>query len=50
MFMNLEIVDGKKETNPTYANWRKDDMLLKSFLSETLTEEVCGLIIGLETF
>ncbi|KAF8405196.1 hypothetical protein HHK36_010096 [Tetracentron sinense] len=45
----LIIMDGTEETNPAYVSWRRDDQLLRSLISGTLTEEVHTFIIGLKT-
>ncbi|KAF8407209.1 hypothetical protein HHK36_006336 [Tetracentron sinense] len=45
----LIITDGTEETNPAYVSWRRDDQLLRSLISGTLTEEVHTFIIGLKT-
>ncbi|KAF8377371.1 hypothetical protein HHK36_030748 [Tetracentron sinense] len=42
-------LDGMEETNPAYLTWRKDDRLLKSLLSGTLTKGVHAFVIGLKT-
>ena len=41
--------DGKEEPNPQYAIWKKDDQLIKSLITATLTSEVRSLTVGLTT-
>ncbi|KAF8377369.1 hypothetical protein HHK36_030746 [Tetracentron sinense] len=41
--------DGMEETNPAYQTWRKDDRILKSLLSGTLTKGVYAFVMDLKT-
>ncbi|KAF8391295.1 hypothetical protein HHK36_023597 [Tetracentron sinense] len=47
---DTEVVDGKNVTvNPTYNLWRRSDRLLRGWITGTLSEEVLGMVVGLET-
>lgn len=42
--------DGKsQETNPEYVRWRNSDRLLRGWITGTLSEEILGHAVGLET-
>ncbi|KAF8390395.1 hypothetical protein HHK36_024921 [Tetracentron sinense] len=47
---DTEVVDGKNVTiNPAYNLWRRSDRLLRGWITGTLSEEVLGMVVGLET-
>ncbi|KAF7142376.1 hypothetical protein RHSIM_Rhsim05G0026100 [Rhododendron simsii] len=39
----------RKIPNPDYVQWRRSDRLLRGWITGTLSEEVLGLVVGLET-
>ncbi|KAF7134625.1 hypothetical protein RHSIM_Rhsim08G0105700 [Rhododendron simsii] len=46
---NAEGATGVRN-NPDYVQWRRSDRLLRGWITGTLSEEVLGLVVGLETF
>ncbi|KAF8392129.1 hypothetical protein HHK36_022471 [Tetracentron sinense] len=45
-----DVADGKKVVaNPEYIVWRQTDRLLRGWITGTLSEEVLGLVVGLDT-
>ncbi|KAF3776070.1 hypothetical protein EJ110_NYTH47601 [Nymphaea thermarum] len=44
------VINGnKREINPDYLQWKKSDRLLRGWITGTLSEEVLGHVVGLET-
>ncbi|GKV50857.1 hypothetical protein SLEP1_g57540 [Rubroshorea leprosula] len=45
-----KVLSNEKEVpNPTYATWRRSDRLLRGWITGTLSKEVLGIAVGLET-
>ena len=49
-FVTTEESDSQSESlNPSFIKWRKIDRLVKGWLTATLSEEVLGIVVGLDT-
>ncbi|GKV46780.1 hypothetical protein SLEP1_g53748 [Rubroshorea leprosula] len=47
---NPKVLSNEKEVpNPTYATWRRSNHLLRGWITDTLSKEVLGIAVGLET-
>ena len=45
----INNADCGTQTNPAFVKWRKTDRLVKGWLTTTLSEEVLGIAVGLNT-
>ena len=49
-FVTIEESDSQsKILNPSFIKWRKIDRLVKGWLTATLSKEVLGIVVGLDT-
>ena len=45
----INNADFGTQTNPAFVKWRKTNCLVKGWLTATLSEEVLGIVVGLNT-
>ena len=45
----INNADSGTQTNPAFVKWRKTDRLVKGWLTATFSEEVLGIVVGLNT-
>ena len=45
----INNADSGTQTNPAFVKWRKTNCLVKGWLTATLSEEVLGIAVGLNT-